>query len=73
MPQHFKADLFVNHGKDFKGDRIELIGRGIPGAFINMHGHVREFYLRGGGTFLNDEKVGKETVKYDTECEIFTL
>ena len=52
-----QASLDINKGKDFVGDRVELIGRGVPGAFLSTSGLNYEFYKRGAATFFNREKV----------------
>ena len=47
----------MNKGKDVRGDHIELIGKGTPGAYLSTNGMDYEFYLRGANTFLTQEKV----------------
>ena len=53
----FQAQLTINRGKDFKGDQIEVIGQGSPGAFMSLNGYHSKLYERGGNAFIDEEKV----------------
>ena len=53
----FQAGLTINNGKDFTGDKMELIGTGHPGGFMSLHGVNTDFMVKGGSTFLNYERV----------------
>ena len=52
-----QCSLKLNKGKDFVGDRVELVGGGTPGAFLSTSGLNYEFYRRGVATFFNREQV----------------
>ena len=52
-----QAGLTINNGKDFTGDKMELIGTGHPGGFMSLHGVNTDFMVKGGSTFLNYERV----------------
>ena len=49
--------MTINRGKDFKGDQIEVIGQGSPGAFMSLNGYHSKLYERGGNAFIDEEKV----------------
>ena len=60
----------VNAGKDVRGDFMELIAYGAPGGFVFTQAIMLDFYLRGGNTFINEEKV-RNILQLYIACFVF--
>ena len=55
-----QASLTINNGKDFRGDKMELIGKGYPGGFMSIQGVNSDYVAKGGIPYLTEEIVSTQ-------------
>lgn len=57
--------IFLNYGKDFTQDTIEVVARGPPGGYVAINAVDYEFMLRGALPFITEQKVRAQVFKME--------
>jgi hypothetical protein len=60
-----QPSIYINYGKDFRQDWIEIVAKGPPGGYVFTQAIDYEFMMRGAMPFITEQKVIHELMTYD--------
>jgi hypothetical protein len=60
-----QPSIYINYGKDFRQDWIEIVAKGPPGGYVFTGVIDYEMFLRGALPWITEQKVIHELMTYD--------